>query len=56
MNHTCDKCGKLIPKWDAHYLTDRCYSAGEKHNVCSSNIRVHTRKIVQLCPECMNEV
>lgn len=56
ITHTCDKCGKLIPKWDVHYLIDRCYSPGERYNICSSDIRVHTHKIMELCPECMNKV
>lgn len=56
ITHTCDKCGKLIPKWDVHQLIDRCYSPGERNNICSSDIRVHSRKIVELCPECMNKV
>ena len=56
MEHICNKCRKVIPKWGVHQLVDRCYSPGEKNNICSSDIRVHSRKITELCPECMNKV
>ena len=56
MEHICNKCGKVIPKWGVHQLVDRYYSPGEKNNICSSDIRVHIRKITELCPECMNKV
>lgn len=46
--HTCDNCKQLIKKWDVHQLVDRSYSRG--------NIKTYTHKIVELCPDCMNEV
>ncbi len=54
--HTCDNCKKLIPKWEVRQLIDRKYSPGKKYNTCSSDIKTSLYKIVELCPECMNEV
>lgn len=56
MDHICNKCGKVIPKWGVHQLIDRCYSPGKKYEMCSSDIKTHNHKIVELCPKCVNEV
>lgn len=54
--HTCDNCKKLIPKWEVRQLIVRKYSPGKKFNTCSSDIKMSIHKIVELCPECMDEV
>ena len=54
--HTCDICHKVIAKWQVHGLVDRCYSPGKNFDKCSGNIDMHTKKIAELCPECMNEI
>lgn len=56
ITHTCDNCHKLIPKWKVHQLVDRYYTPGDKIEKCSSDIKGHINKIVELCPDCMDEV
>lgn len=54
--HTCDNCHKLIKKWDVHVLVDQKYAPGQKFDKCCSDIKIYSHKIVELCPDCMNEV
>ena len=54
--HTCDNCRKPIPKWEVHSLVDRHYAPGNNFEKCSSNINAYSRKIIELCPDCIDEV
>ena len=56
ITHTCDNCRKLIPKWKVHQLVDRYYTPGDKFEKLSSDIKARSNKIVELCPDCMNEI
>lgn len=54
--HTCDKCHKIIEKWQVHQLVDRCYTPGENNFNVSSDITSHTQKFAEFCPDCMKEI
>lgn len=52
----CDNCGNKINKWDVHQLIDRSYRPGKNHEKVSSDIDISYKKIIDLCPECMEEI
>ena len=35
---------------------DRHYAPGNNFEKCSSNINAYSRKIIELCPDCIDEV
>ena len=54
--YICDICGEEIKKWNIFSLTKRWCSPGEGFAKCSSDIKVHTDKLIDLCPECMKAI
>lgn len=53
----CDRCHKpIIKKWTGFQLVKRWYLPGEKYDICSSDIDMKQKKMMDLCPECMREI
>lgn len=52
----CDICGCSIEKWHVNQLLLREYAPGEKHDTVSSDIKTYQKKLVDLCPGCMQKV
>lgn len=52
----CDNCGKKLDIWSVRQLIDRTYKPGKNHDKVSSDINTKQVKILDLCPECMEEI
>lgn len=54
--YNCDICHIEVRKWELMSLSKRWYSPGEGFAKCSSDIKVHTEKLIDLCPDCMAKI
>ena len=52
----CDNCKKVIEQWSVVQIVKRQYSPGDNFKNCSSDIKAHTTKVLDLCPECVDEL
>lgn len=48
----CDRCGVYLQPFTKYAFDMKQYYKGKNHDTVSSDIRVKTNKIIDLCPEC----
>ena len=52
----CDNCKKVVDNWSVVQIIKRQYSPGDNFEKCSSDIKMHSIKILDLCPGCAEEI
>lgn len=53
---TCDNCRRELGKWEGLKLMKQERCPGKNFDKCSSDIKLITKTIVKLCPECVEEL